>query len=124
MVDPYNEPLDETGPPDGVMCHAGADIEDAAAIAIRRAKDLYEQVMGHGETAERIMNLRRLTEKHREELWRYDRTMYEIRFVLNETIRYLQKASDRMEGLQQKMERLELPNRPSEVTKSPPGRAQ
>ena len=117
-------PIDPNGPPDGIMARTIGDIEDAADLAIARAKAFYEQIMGESDEAERLMNLRRLTEEHRESLSLYERTMDQISFVLKDTIHYLQKASDRMHGLQQKMKRLELLYGPTETSKTPPERSQ
>ena len=123
MTEQQQDPIDPSGPVDGVMARATADLEDTADIALVRARQFFEALTATQDSAERIMNLRRPSEQHRLELWSYARTMDQIGFVLRDTINWLEKAPARMLGLQQKLESMVLTDEQGEASKSAPERA-
>ena len=119
-----DEDHDIDGPPDRMITRMQQTLEDTADTALKRTAALYETIIGETAEIERIAAKRRLDDDDTTAIYGYGQIMDQVKFLLEQTVSFLQKSSERLDQSKRQIASIEALRVLQEATKSAQGRAQ
>ena len=116
--------MEDQGPPSGIMLVQQLNLEDAADVAFRRTRQLYDTILGTTEFHEATARQKRQTDLDKQMIWHLAEAADQLSFQITETIAWLSRAKAILDAYHAKYEEYSLVGTPQEASKSALGRAQ